>query len=90
MCIHVVYEIKLNKTESEWHSAVKQLVTYMRQILIEQLDQQSVLGFFLLYDKLTLVLCNCSGVTMTKTPINIHEVISYLLFVTQPFFAEDV
>ena len=90
MCIHVVYEIKLNKTESEWHSAVKQLATYMRQILIEQLDRRFVLGFVLLYDELTLVLCDRSGVTVTKTPINIHKVRSYLLFVTQPFFAEDV
>ncbi|KAG6896329.1 hypothetical protein C0993_008532 [Termitomyces sp. T159_Od127] len=44
----------------------------MRQVLIKQLDQRFVLGFVLLLDELTLVLCDRSGVMMTGTSINIH------------------
>ncbi|KAH0580066.1 hypothetical protein H2248_002880 [Termitomyces sp. 'cryptogamus'] len=73
MCIHVVYEIKVKKTEMERYSAVKQLAAYMHQVLIEQLDRRFVLGFVLLFDELTLVLFDRSGVTMTKKAINIHK-----------------
>ncbi|KNZ71917.1 hypothetical protein J132_05191 [Termitomyces sp. J132] len=53
--------------------AVKQLAAYMHQVLIEQLDRRFVLGFVLLFDELTLVLFDRSGVTMTKKAINIHK-----------------
>ncbi|KAG6863346.1 hypothetical protein C0993_011888, partial [Termitomyces sp. T159_Od127] len=72
MGIHVVYELRVENSELEQYSAVKQLVVYMRQVLIKQLDRRFVLGFVLLLDKLTLVLCDRSGVMMTGTPINIH------------------
>ncbi|KAG6883365.1 hypothetical protein C0995_012413 [Termitomyces sp. Mi166 len=73
MCIHIVYVIKVEKTEEERYSAITLLLVYMRQVLIEQLDRRFVLGFVLLFDELTLVLCDRSGVIMTSTPIDIHS-----------------
>lgn len=76
--MHVVYEIKWDNSETDRLIAVKQLLGYMRLVLAEQLDRRFVLGFVLLYDELTLVSCDRSGVTMTMTPINIHRVRNHL------------
>ncbi|KAG6889541.1 hypothetical protein C0992_004801 [Termitomyces sp. T32_za158] len=73
MCIHIVYDIKVDKSDAERYSAVKQLMVYMHQALMEQLDRRFVLGFVLLFDELTLVSCDRSGVILAKTPINIHK-----------------
>ncbi|KAG6880865.1 hypothetical protein C0995_004055, partial [Termitomyces sp. Mi166 len=73
MCIHIVYEIKIEMTEEERYRAIKQLLKYMRQVLIEQLDRRFVLGFVLQVEKLTLVLCDRSGVIMTSRWIDIHS-----------------
>ncbi|KAG6908725.1 hypothetical protein DXG01_003570 [Tephrocybe rancida] len=69
--IHVVYEIK--NTIAEWYDGVTQLLTYMRQILIEQLDRRFVLGLLLCFNELTVVMCDRSGMMVTKVPINIHD-----------------
>ena len=74
MYIHIVYEIKWDKSEGDRFKAVKQLLGYMRLILSEQLDRRFVLGFVLLYDELTLVSYDRSGVIMTEAPININTV----------------
>ncbi|KNZ73119.1 hypothetical protein J132_01198 [Termitomyces sp. J132] len=73
MCIHIVYEIKVKQTETQHYDAVLQLATYMRQVLTEQLDRRFILGFVLLFDELTLVLYDRSGVTITDEAINIHQ-----------------
>ncbi|KAG6895546.1 hypothetical protein C0992_000685 [Termitomyces sp. T32_za158] len=73
MCIHIVYEIKWDQAEEDRLDAVKQLLGYMRLLLAEQLDRRFVLGFILLYDDLTLVLCDRSGMMMTSASINIHR-----------------
>ncbi|KAG5730086.1 hypothetical protein E4T56_gene1850 [Termitomyces sp. T112] len=73
MCIHIVYEIKVKQTETQHYDAVLQLSTYMRQVLTEQLDRRFILGFVLLFDELTLVLYDRSGVTITDEAINIHQ-----------------
>ncbi|KAG6886491.1 hypothetical protein C0992_003728 [Termitomyces sp. T32_za158] len=72
MSIHIVYEIKVDKSDTERFEAVMQLLTYMRQVLMEQLDRRFVLGFVLLFDELTLVLCDRSGVMVAEKAINIH------------------
>ncbi|KAG6862939.1 hypothetical protein C0993_000897, partial [Termitomyces sp. T159_Od127] len=72
MYIHIVYEIKWDNTPTDRSKAVKQLLGYMRCILREQLDRRFVLGFVLLYDELTLVSYDRSGVMMTETAININ------------------
>ncbi|KAG6908722.1 hypothetical protein DXG01_003567 [Tephrocybe rancida] len=69
--IHVVYEIK--NTIAEWYDGVTQLLTYMRQILIEQLDRRFVLGLLLCFNELTVVMCDRSGIMVTKVPINEPE-----------------
>ncbi|KAH0586528.1 hypothetical protein H2248_007755 [Termitomyces sp. 'cryptogamus'] len=73
MCIHVVYEIKVENTEVEHYRAVKQLGlgAYMHPVMIKQLERRSVLGFILLFDELTLVLYDQSGVT--RSSINIER-----------------
>ena len=90
MCIHVVYEIKVDKSEAERFNAIKQLLAYMYQMLTEQLDRRFVFGFVLLFDELTLVLCDRSGVIMTSTPINIHKVRSCHPFCHPVPFIDDV
>ncbi|KAG6892439.1 hypothetical protein C0995_003707, partial [Termitomyces sp. Mi166 len=70
MCIHVPFEIKPG---TGWYETVIQLLIYMRQMLIEQLDRRFVLGFILCFDELRLVLMDRSGVMVTETPINIHK-----------------
>ncbi|KAG6907584.1 hypothetical protein DXG01_008341 [Tephrocybe rancida] len=49
--IHVVYEIK--NTTAEWYDGLTQLLIYMRQMLIEQLDRRFVVGLLLCFDELT-------------------------------------
>ncbi|KAG6908724.1 hypothetical protein DXG01_003569 [Tephrocybe rancida] len=69
--IHVVYEIK--NTTAERYDGLTQLLTHLRQLLIEQLDRRFVMGLLLCFDELTVVMCDRSGMMATGTPINIHK-----------------
>ncbi|KAG6836694.1 hypothetical protein H0H93_004805 [Arthromyces matolae] len=75
MQIHVAYEANPREIvigTEDWFDALSQLLSYMRLMLIEQLDRRFVLGFLLCNNELTLVLCDRSGIMVADTPINIH------------------
>ena len=57
-----------------WEEVVKQLVSYLRRILREQLDRRFVFGLTLGPDMMTVWMHDRSGVIGTKTAINIHNV----------------
>ncbi|KAG6808436.1 hypothetical protein H0H93_016940, partial [Arthromyces matolae] len=73
MCIHIIYEIKHSRSEAERFQAANQTLGYMRQLLMEQLDRRFVMGFTLLCDQLSVMLCDRSGVVMTSGVIDIHK-----------------
>ncbi|KAG6834067.1 hypothetical protein H0H93_012178, partial [Arthromyces matolae] len=73
MCIHIIYEIKLSRTETERFKAANQALAYMRQVLMEQLDRRFVMGFTLLLDQLSVILCDRSGAVMTSEVIDINK-----------------
>ncbi|KAG6835618.1 hypothetical protein H0H93_016476 [Arthromyces matolae] len=73
MCIHIIYEIKLSRTETERFKAANQALAYMRQVLMEQLDRRFVMGFTLLLDQLSVILCDRSGTVMTSEVIDINK-----------------
>ncbi|KAG6838814.1 hypothetical protein C0991_008193 [Blastosporella zonata] len=72
MGIHVPYEIKASKSGGDWHSAVDQAMTYIGHIFMEQLDRRFAFALVLCRDELTILMCDRSGLMVTKTPINIH------------------
>ena len=83
MHIHNILEVKRhNLTDRQ---TLDQALMYMRQILSEQLDRRFVLGFVLCGSQLQVVLCDRSGIMITKSSINIHKVrhaLSSFIFTT--------
>ncbi|KAG6862861.1 hypothetical protein C0991_009728, partial [Blastosporella zonata] len=73
MGIHVPYEIKPSKSQKDWHGAVDQAMTYIGHVFMEQLDRRFAFALVLCRDELTILMCDRSGLMVTKTPINIHK-----------------
>ncbi|KAG6838863.1 hypothetical protein C0991_007829, partial [Blastosporella zonata] len=73
MGIHVPYEIKPKKSHKDWHGAVDQAMTYIGHVFMEQLDRRFAFALVLCRDELTILMCDRSGLMVTKTPINIHK-----------------
>ncbi|KAG6863344.1 hypothetical protein C0991_006579, partial [Blastosporella zonata] len=73
MGIHVPYEIKPRKSHKDWHGAVDQAMSYIGHMFMEQLDRRFAFALVLCRDELTILMCDRSGLMVTKTPINIHK-----------------
>ncbi|KAG6818260.1 hypothetical protein H0H93_006482 [Arthromyces matolae] len=73
MRIHIIYDVKFSRTETERFKAVDQALAYMRQVLMAQLDRRFVIGFTLLVDQLNVILCDRSGAVMTSEVIDINK-----------------
>ncbi|KAG6859209.1 hypothetical protein C0991_001096, partial [Blastosporella zonata] len=73
MGIHVPYEIKPKKSPTDWHGAVDQAMSYIGHVFMEQLDRRFAFALVLCRDELTILMCDRSGLMVTKTPINIHK-----------------
>ncbi|RDB25922.1 hypothetical protein Hypma_006361 [Hypsizygus marmoreus] len=69
--IHTVIEIK--RFDHSVTRAFRQLLMYMRRMLCEQVDRRFVLGLLLCFDRLTVCLCDRSGVLFTQTSFSIHQ-----------------
>ncbi|KAG6838844.1 hypothetical protein C0991_007992 [Blastosporella zonata] len=55
------------------HGAVDQAMSYIGHVFMEQLDRCFAFTLVLCRDKLTILMCDRSGLMVTKTPINIHK-----------------
>ncbi|KAG6863137.1 hypothetical protein C0991_007993, partial [Blastosporella zonata] len=73
MGIHVPYEIKPKKSPKDQHGAVDQAMSYIGHVFMEQLDCRFAFALVLCRDELTILMCDRSGLMVTKTPINIHK-----------------
>jgi hypothetical protein len=73
--VHVPTELKRTSSDDDWLDAVKQLLTYIRQVLREQLDRRYTIGLALCLDQLSVWLCDRTGVVGTETCIDIHKVL---------------
>ncbi|KAA1477282.1 hypothetical protein DENSPDRAFT_933622 [Dentipellis sp. KUC8613] len=71
--VHVPVEVKYKDNEQEMRVAVDQLCNYMKSVLAEQLDRRFVIGLAICKYKLTVWLCDRSGLIGTKTHIDIHK-----------------
>ncbi|TFY71311.1 hypothetical protein EVG20_g1703 [Dentipellis fragilis] len=71
--VHVPVEVKYSDSEQEMWVGVDQLCNYMKSVLAEQLDRRFVIGLVICKYKLTVWLCDRSGLIGTRTPIDIHK-----------------
>ncbi|KAA1475414.1 hypothetical protein DENSPDRAFT_424375 [Dentipellis sp. KUC8613] len=71
--VHVPVEVKLKDSEQDIIQGIKQLCRYMRQVLAEQLDRRFVIGLLICGSKLSIWLCDRSGLMGTRNPIDIHK-----------------
>lgn len=71
---HVPVEIKATNGKEEMLSGIVQLSRYMRTMLAKQLDRRFAIGLLLCDSKLTVWLCDRSGLVGTRTAIDIHDV----------------
>ena len=72
--LHSILEVKRGSGVEDMLQALKQLRCYMRRLFSEQIDRRFIIGLILCDDKLTVWLCDRSGLIGTAEPIDIHEV----------------
>lgn len=72
--VHLPVEVKLGDSEEVVLEGLVQLSTYMRMVLAEQLDRRFAIGLLLCKEKLTVWLCDRSGLVGTRTAIDIRAV----------------
>ncbi|ETW77007.1 hypothetical protein HETIRDRAFT_460499 [Heterobasidion irregulare TC 32-1] len=70
--VHVPVEMKPKDSEEEMLEGILQLCSYMRMVLAEQLDRRFAIGLLLCKSKLTVWMCDRSGLVGTRTAIDIH------------------
>ncbi|TFY51397.1 hypothetical protein EVG20_g11017, partial [Dentipellis fragilis] len=71
--VHVPVKIECEDSEEDMWAGVDQLCIYMKSVLAEQLDRRFVIGLLVCKYKLTVWLCDRSGLVGTRTPIDIHK-----------------
>ncbi|TFK43980.1 hypothetical protein BDQ12DRAFT_731934 [Crucibulum laeve] len=71
--LHVAVEVKESSDDAYLEDSVIQLCTYLREMLRQQPDRRFVLGIILSGYKLTVWLCDRSGLLGTARAIDIHD-----------------
>ncbi|KAA1477283.1 hypothetical protein DENSPDRAFT_828628 [Dentipellis sp. KUC8613] len=71
--VHVPVEVQYEDSEEETWAGVDRLCGYMKSVLAEQLDRRFAVGLLVCKDKLTVWLCDRSGLIGTRVPIDIHK-----------------
>ncbi|KAA1477291.1 hypothetical protein DENSPDRAFT_581245 [Dentipellis sp. KUC8613] len=71
--VHVPVEVQYEDSEEEMWAGVDRLCGYMKSVLAEQLDRRFAVGLLVCKDKLTVWLCDRSGLIGTRVPIDIQK-----------------